>query len=146
MTCLMKSAAMLPFHRTLAAMLRSGSSTDCLRHPGPHLTPAAMPPWCVYAVWLPIAPAGIMLHSQTTSARFVQSSVQMLSRCVPASAKRGNSFVLCCLIIFRKRKQDSSCHLAVPFKHLTLSTAPVTAKDIHYLLAACHCRPRTVYE
>lgn len=60
-----------------------------------------------------------MVHSQTTSAKFDQSAVQMLSRCVPASAKRDNSFMLCCLIIFQKTKQDRSCHLAVPFKHLT---------------------------
>lgn len=42
----------------------------------------------------------------------------MLPRCVPASAKR--VFMLCCLIIFQKAKQDRLCHLAVPVKHLPL--------------------------
>lgn len=48
----------------------------------------------------------------------LDSSIQMLPRCVPASAKR--VFMLCCLIIFQKAKQDRLCHLAAPVKHLPL--------------------------
>lgn len=72
-----------------------------------------------------------MLHSQTTSAKSDQSSVHMLSRCVPDSPKRENSFMLCCLTIFQKKKQDRSCLLAMPFKHLTQPRA-------------CHCQGHTL--
>lgn len=58
-----------------------------------------------------------MLYSQTTSAKSDHSSVQMFSRCMPDSAKRENSFMLCCLIIFQKiktREAVSSCQAFDP--------------------------------
>lgn len=89
------------------------------------------PPQCVNAAFLPVAHGGIMLHSQTTSAKSDQSSVQMQSRCVPDSTRRKKSFMLRCLSIFQKKKQDWLCLLAMPFKPLTQPRA-------------CHCRGHTL--
>lgn len=99
-------------------------ATKTTLHPSTHSTTT---------VWLPTACGGITQHSQTTSAKSDQSSVQMLSKCVPQWKKGTRFYAVLPHHISKETNKTGHVFLSC-LSSIWPSLGPVTAKDTHCYL------------